>query len=300
MALPTLTHKLPDSTRLGRAHLKVTNFERAAAVWRDLVGLSILSRDRDSMEMGVGSRVLLAFCASARDEASEASLGLHHVALHIPSDKEFARVAARLGTVGRSFRAVDRTVAKAIYLSDDDGIGIELVLETPHRGRLEVVGGGLRAVSVGGEIHPAALPLDLRPMVGDFIDAAGLAHPLPGGTELGHIHLRVRDLDLTNRFYADTIGFLPLLQVPAFGMYDVGTATRPHLVAFSNWTAADAPDASAAMAGLKWFTISVPSPDVIEGVAGRLAAGGIRFLESTNAVQANDPDGNSIIVTCDD
>lgn len=293
-ALSIHADRLPEATRLGSAHLSVTNLETAARVWRDLIGLSILSRGRDSMEMGVGSRVLIAFTASARQAATEASLGLHHIALHLPSGREFARVATRLGAVGRSLRAVDRTAAKAIYLSDDDGIGIELMLETPHRGRLEVVDGSLRAVSAGGEIRPAGEPLDLG-QLRESIRGSDFRSPLPVGTTLGHVHLSVRDLDVTNRFYADVIGFEPLLQAPAVGMYDVGTSVRPHIVAFSNW-AARSMNTRPGAAGLRYFTIEVTSRDAVTGVAERLACNGIQFLESTGTLQTADPDGNRIVV----
>jgi catechol 2,3-dioxygenase len=296
-ALTVHADRLPEATRLGRAHLSVTDLERAARVWRDLIGLSIISRGRDSMKMGVGSRVLIAFSASAREAATEASLGLHHVALHLPSGKEFARVATRLGATGRSLSAVDRTAAKAIYLSDDDGIGIELMLETPHRGRLEVVDGSLRAVSTGGEIRPAGEPLDLG-QLRESIRDLDCRSPLPVGTTLGHVHLSVRDLDVTNRFYADVIGFEPLLQAPSFGMYDVGTSVRPHMVAFSNWAATRSDCMCVGAAGLNYFTIEVPSRDAVTGVAERLACNGIQFLESTGTLQTADPDGNRIVVVC--
>jgi hypothetical protein len=51
-------------------------------------------------------------------------------------------------------------------------------------------------------------------------------------------------------------------------------------------------------AGLRYFTIEVPSRRVLTGVAERLACNGIQFLESTGTLQTADPDGNRIVVIC--
>ena len=59
--------------------------------------------------------------------------GLYHVAIHLPNEEEFARVLARLAAARVPQAPTDHVFSKATYLSDPDGIQLELTLETPER-----------------------------------------------------------------------------------------------------------------------------------------------------------------------
>ena len=48
---PTL---VPTTSRLGPVHIAVTDAERALSVWRDMVGLTVLSREDERISLGAG------------------------------------------------------------------------------------------------------------------------------------------------------------------------------------------------------------------------------------------------------
>ena len=73
------------------------------------------------------------------------------------------------------------------------------------------------------------------------------------------------------RFYTERIGFKPHIASPAFGMFDGGTATRPHIVAFNNWGGGNLPKPSASSAGLQSFTIELPAAE-LDALGPSLAA----------------------------
>ncbi|TJU93491.1 MAG: catechol 1,2-dioxygenase, partial [Mesorhizobium sp.] len=50
---------LPQATRLGPVHLRVTDIPAALIVWRDTLGLAVLGEDAATAELGAGGRKLI-------------------------------------------------------------------------------------------------------------------------------------------------------------------------------------------------------------------------------------------------
>ena len=102
-----------------------------------------------------------------------------------------ALVAAGAHIVGSS----DHGVSKSLYLTDPDGLGIEVYADRPrsewHRD--------------GRQLLMATEPLDVRGVVA----AAGGEQwsGMPDGTRLGHVHLFVANLDEGEKFYHAGLGF---------------------------------------------------------------------------------------------
>ena len=123
--------------------------------------------------------------------------GLYHFALLLPDRTDLARWLAhaardRVPLVGLS----DHFVSEALYLSDPDGHGIEIYWDRPRagwEGRVE---------------RMTTLRLDVDDLLGELDNA----HPepfdrLPDATRMGHIHLKVAEIDETIAFYSGVLGF---------------------------------------------------------------------------------------------
>ena len=83
--------------------------------------------------------------------------------------------------------ASDHGVSEALYLSDPDGLGIELYADRPR----ELWEGQVRE-------RMTTLPLDVENLLAELDDPA--VEPfdgLPDRTAVGHVHLRVADVDAT-------------------------------------------------------------------------------------------------------
>ncbi|MER9384697.1 VOC family protein [Mesorhizobium sp. M0435] len=286
--------QLPDGTGLGAVDLRVTDIDRALDVWRDIFGLSVLAKEKGKVELGAGGRLLVVLHASAQQRLQTKSLGLYHVAIHIPSRKEFARAAARLGAAGYKHSASDHLATESIYLADPDGNGIELTFETFHRGRFENIDGGVRAVAADGSTHSGLEPLRIEELLGELKGDTSLHDPLPVGTYVGHIHLHIADPKKTTSFYADILGFEAWICAPRFGMYDAGTPSRRHIVAYNTWAGPDATRTTPDTAGLEQFLIEVPTKDALDGVTRRLNAANIPWKSDGKAILSSDPDGNQL------
>ncbi len=261
----TLTEAAPApatvaaGTRLGPVHIAVTDAERALTVWRDLVGLSEIRRDERTIELGAGGRTLVVLHANAERPVVKNTSGLYHVAIHVPTRKDLARVTARLIAARYYNSPTDHLVSEAVYLWDLDGNGIEMTFETPSRGKLTSDGNDYFGITTDGRRTSGRDPIDVRGLLGELAPGDDLAAPLPAATRIGHVHVHVSALDAAMDFYSRVIGFRRLMLAGRIGMGDVTMDYPPHIIAFNTWAGVGAPQAPAGSAGLRWFTIVVPS-----------------------------------------
>src|SRR6185295_2149276 len=87
---------VPSTTHLGPVHIAVTEPERALSVWRDQVGLTVLSREAERIDLGAGERTLVVLHPGAKRPVVPNTAGLYHVAIHLPTRNDLAAAVARL------------------------------------------------------------------------------------------------------------------------------------------------------------------------------------------------------------
>lgn len=292
-ATSTTTRLLPDGTRMGAVHLSVTNDERALAIWRDVVGLTLISRDDTVLRLGIGDRVLIVLYVEADRPAPPRSLGLYHVAIHVPTRADLARLVTRAMRAGLRIGPTDHLVTEAVYLWDHDGLGIEITFETPWRGAIGSPVKGAYATTSDGEPHSGREPLDLADLMNEIRNDATPDAALPEGTRIGHVHVHVNDLDRAMRFYAGTLGFETLVMMRDWGMGDAGLGYMPHAVAFNIWSGMRARQPPADAARLKWFEIEIPAA-AKPGIISRLTAVDAPAVQTSKGIETADHSGNRI------
>ena len=114
---------LANATRLGPVHLRVVDIPAALPVWRDVVGLATLSRNNGTAELGVDGRTLIVLHGEATTVQPPKSRDLFHVAIHVTTRKELARVVA-LASVARRLGEAHMPSLQtggALELSDPEG-----------------------------------------------------------------------------------------------------------------------------------------------------------------------------------
>jgi catechol 2,3-dioxygenase len=283
---------LPKDTRLGPVHIAVTDETRALAVWRDLVGLTVLGRDEAGIRLGVDGRTLIVLEPGAERPVVKNTSGLYHVALHVPTRKEFARITARFVASRFPNSPTDHLVSEATYLWDLDGNGIEITFETPWRGSFKSDGDSFYALTADGRRHSGRDAIDLDGLFAELTEGNDLRAPMVPGTRVGHVHLHVGDLDPAMEFYSGAIGFERLMLNKRVRMGDAGLGYQPHAIAFNTWAGTGAPQAPAGSSGLRWFTIEVPTAADLDAIRGRI--GEVRDMEG--GFEATDPAGNRVSV----
>lgn len=286
---------LPLTTALGPVHIAVTDRHRALAIWQDVVGLELLAETGNELVLGAGGSPLIVLETGATGPVVPRSIGLYHVALHVPRRVDLAQLAVRALQRNVRISPTDHLVSEAIYLWDLDGNGIEMTFETPWRGTLgDPDKGETYAVTAAGKPHSGRDPIDLDELLAELGPAPVLQPHLPAGTRIGHVHLHVNDLGRAMTFYRDVLGFAGFLLIHSFGMGDVGLDYTPHSIAFNIWAGPEAQPAPPGASGLRWFTVVVPDATTLDGVRTRLGALDFAYEEIEGGIAARDPSGNLV------
>ncbi len=287
---------LPLTTSLGPVHIAVTEREKALTIWRDVVGLELISEVGNELRLGVGSKVLIVLETGAVRPVVERTTGLYHVAIHVPERVHMAHLAVRALQRRVRIAPTDHLVSEAIYLWDVDGNGIEITFETPWRGTLGDPESGSYATTSDGEPHSGREPIDMDDLLGELGENPTIAPTMPSGTRIGHVHVHVNDLYQSMAFYRDGLGYGGLFIIKSFGMGDVGLDYTPHAIAFNIWAGPNAKQAPAGSAGLRWFTIVVPDIQTLDDIRARLTAHSFRFDDVDGGIEVRDPTDNLVKV----
>jgi catechol 2,3-dioxygenase len=286
---------LPLTTTLGPVHLAVTERDKALAIWQDVVGLDLIAEAGGVLTLGAGGVPLIVLHTGAVRPVVPRSIGLYHVAIHVPTRADLAQMAVRALERNVRISPTDHLVSEAIYLWDLDGNGIEITFETPWRGSLgDPDKNESYAVTAEGRPHSGREPIDLNGLLAELGPAPVLQPRMPVRTRIGHVHVHVNELHRAMDFYRDVLGFAGFMLIHSFGMGDVGLDYMPHTLAFNIWSGPNASLPPASAAGLRWFTIVVPDGETLNGVRERLAGAGRPIEAVENGIETTDPFGNRI------
>ncbi|CAA9366625.1 MAG: Glyoxalase family protein [uncultured Gemmatimonadetes bacterium] len=192
-------YRLPDATRLGRVRLQVADLDRSLGFYQGLVGLRLLRREDGMAELGAPESdevlVELRERPGVRPVPYRGLIGLYHFAILLPDRASLGRFLRHLGASGVRAGMSDHLVSEALYLTDPDGLGLEVYADRPRSTWLHHE----------GQLAMTTAPLDIRDVL-----AAGGDQPwsgVPAGTVIGHVHLYVDDIEAGAAFYHERIGF---------------------------------------------------------------------------------------------
>jgi catechol 2,3-dioxygenase len=279
-------------TGMGAVHLAVMDGQLASRFYRDYVGLTELLSEGDEIRLGVADRELLVLHPGAERPVVKGTSGLYHLALLVPDRRELARVIARLGALGWDQYPTDHVMTKANYLWDPDGNGIEIYTESPEDGTMGFANGNFVAYDKEGKPRSGRDPIDMDELFSHLAKDDRLEAPMPAATKMGHVHLHVGDVKEALRFYSDLVGFDVMGEVPGVGFVSAGG--YHHHVGLNTWAGKGARPAPPGSAGLREFTIEVPSKRDLDDVVGRLEHGEIKVSETADGFAASDPSSNRV------
>src|SRR5688572_3651434 len=179
-------YRLPDTTRLGPVRLQVADLGRSLDYYQRVLGLRLLDGGSQALLGAEGEEdplVVLREHPGVRPVPRSGLLGLYHFAILLPDRQGLGRFVAHLGTLGEHAGSADHAVSEALYLTDPDGLGIEVYADRPrsqwqHHDR---------------QLYMTTDRLDIRSLLAAGGDRAWTG--MPAGTTMGHVHLHVGDLD---------------------------------------------------------------------------------------------------------
>ncbi len=277
-------YRLPDALRLGPVRLQVAELGRSIRYYDRVLGLRTTQRDEGSVVLAAQGDetplVVLDELPGARPVPRRGRLGLYHFALLLPDRASLGRFVAHLRALGEYFGSADHLVSEALYLTDPDGLGIEVYADRPRANwRMQ-----------GGTLAMATDPLDLD----DLVRAAGgqTWSGTPAGTRMGHVHLHVGDLERAGAFYHAALGFDRIvLNFP--GALFMSTGGYHHHLGTNIW-AAGAPPATSGDARLLEWALRLPEQSDVEAAARSLTGSGYQISRDSGDAVAADPWGTPV------
>jgi catechol 2,3-dioxygenase len=277
-------YRLPADIELGMVRLQVGDLDRSVGYYDRVLGLRVLESTAETATLvAQGADLPLVELVELRGAAPvprRGRLGLYHFALLLPDRPSLGRFAAHLAALGEYAGMADHLVSEALYLTDPDGLGIEVYADRPRSSWREQ----------GGALAMATDPLDLD----DLARAAGTLPwtGMPAGTRMGHIHLHVGELEAAAAFYHGGLGLdRVVLNFP--GALFMSAGGYHHHLGTNTW-AAGAPTATAGDARLLDWTLRLPTPSDVDAAARSLAASGHKVRRDSGDTVATDPWGIEI------
>lgn len=288
---PPHGYRLPAATRLGPVRLQVSDLARSLAYYTEVLGLDVQAREGPRAVLGAhdDTRPLVELLADAavRTMRPRARLGLYHFAILVPDRASLGRFVRHAAEHDVRLGAGDHLVSEAVYLSDPDGLGIEVYADRPRDTWRRL----------GRELMLATDPLDV-----DGVLAAAGDTPwtgTPPGTVIGHVHLHVGDLAEARRFYSEGLG-LDRITWRYPGALFLGAGGYHHHLGTNTWAGPSARAPERDEARLLEWTMVLPTPDDVAAVERSLAqAGRPAARASIDAILATDPWGTAVRVQSD-
>jgi catechol 2,3-dioxygenase len=273
-----VTASLPETLRLGPVRLTVSDLDRSVAWYQRALGLRIQRLVPPTAELGDGETTVLILDEDATAHPARRHAGLYHYALLYPSREELARAAVRLAATRTPIQgASDHGTHEAIYLSDPDGLGIELAADRPR----EVWPTPEEEFGRGGP-----LPLDLESLLATT--AGEEPRPQVGpGLRVGHVHLHVGSVAEGLSFYRDLIGFDVWALLPSAAFVSAGG--YHHHLGFNTWLGEGVAPTPPDTVGLRNWTIELEDPDQVAAVRARLDAAGVHTTDDGHGFATADP-----------
>jgi catechol 2,3-dioxygenase len=209
------------------------------------------------------------------------STGLYHFAIRVPSRRALAMMIRRLEEMQWPVQGyADHDVSEAVYLADPDGIGIEIYSDRP-RDEWPLRGGQVEMVTEPLELDRLMRELDTWPGEWEGIDPA---------TDIGHIHLRVSNLEASDEFYHRVLGF-DVMQRDLPGALFLAAGGYHHHIGANTWASLGAGRPPADAVGLISFGVLVPDAATLRELTKRLnAAKAPATNQDDGSVRAADPD----------
>jgi catechol 2,3-dioxygenase len=264
----------------------VADLARSLEWYRRVLGLEPLDRSDPVACLGVpgtdGPLVELRERPGAAPVPRRGRLGLYHYAILLPDRPALGRFLRHLSELGERAGMSDHFVSEALYLTDPDGLGIEVYADRPRSAwRYE-----------DRQLTMTTIPLDVEAL----LRAAGGERwsGMPSGTVLGHVHLFVADLERAAAFYHAGLGLdQTVWSYP--GALFLSAGGYHHHLGINTWATGAVPAGLNEARLLEWEVVVPSFSGAAEAIASIAAADGA-VEPSTDGGVARDPWGTAVRV----
>ncbi len=284
----TAVATLPDTLRLGPAHLTVSDLDGSIVFYERSLGLQQHGRGGGTAALGAGAEDLLVLHEEPGAAGGGRNAGLYHFALLFSTREDLARAVIRLAeSRTRIEGASDHGVSEAIYLRDPDDHGIELYADRPREAwptpRTE-----------GERVEMYTIALDMKSLLAT-VAGEPPQQQAGDGLVMGHLHLHVGDVQRALRFYRDVLGFEVMVNLGSAAFVSAGG--YHHHLGFNVWLGKDVEPRPEGTAGLRHWVVVLKQPAEVDAVRRRVVAAALPLDEREGGLLVRDPWGTAVIIS---
>ena len=266
------SHKSP--LHIGAVTLIAKDRLALGRYYQEVIGLEVIAKDDDRLSLGSGGEATLHLLG--RPDAkleSPRSAGLFHTAFLLPSRSALGHWFKGTLERGAQFQgASDHGVSEAFYLTDPEGNGIEVYADRPRD-----------SWPKRGEGYAMTTDrMDVEGVVNAGLEEKG-ASGFPPQARIGHVHLRVGDIEAVQAFYREGLGLAEMDRRPGGVFY--GAGGYHHHLATNQWQSNGAGQRANGTTGLAEVEIAVSAPAMFTGMAERFSH------KNSSPIRVTDPAG---------
>ncbi|WP_051221257.1 VOC family protein [Eremococcus coleocola] len=210
---------------LGPVRLNVAGLDRMSRFYQEHLGMDLLASDEKSRTLGVPSRPLVILNQAEDQVETQASNGIYHFAILLPS-------RAALGNVLRHFirmqtpliGASDHGYSEALYLEDPEGNGIEIYRDKDQSEWTIYEDGTIKAITIEMDANGVFAAADKPDQV----------LKLEKDSVMGHFHLSVTDTQKAQEIYGQALNMKDKTPMPTATF--LASGSYHHHVAANRWS----------------------------------------------------------------
>ncbi|MGF9976086.1 VOC family protein [Viridibacillus arvi] len=292
---------LDAATQVGSVILKVKDLERQIAFYENVVGLVVLERSTQHVKFGGkgSNNVIFELEKTAEKLQPAKSTGLFHTAFLLPSREAFATKFfeilrnketidspieqssrfphfERYIPIARLDSASDHGYSEAFYIYDIEGNGIEIYADR-NRDDWDKYPSGSNPLNFK----------ELAPLANFETDGK-----LPAETIIGHVHLRVANIEESADFYINKLGFEEQMIIDT--AFFISAGGYHHHLAGNVWSGKGLQKAADNESGLKEVRFKLPTIESFE-TAKNYIKQQIQIQDLRDEFVVEDPSGNRIV-----
>lgn len=293
--------------KVGSPVLRVRDIDKMVMFYETKLGLQVKRRHQDDYgnavyELGFvhidypeDSLLQLHHDPNAKN-ASPHSAGLFHFAILVPNRESLASTYLALKNSGVYYDGfADHLVSESLYLRDPENNGIEIYRDRPARDWPR---------DSEGNILMDTLPLNLQSIIAEM-DRLESENPVafPIGARIGHMHLKVTNLERSIKFYHRILGFDITVDWRSMGAAFLSAGGYHHHVGMNTWHSMNGEVHSNDVLGLENFTITVPDISSFNRIRSAIKSHHLSSEEKQkeqksyeNQLMVSDPDGIQIVI----
>lgn len=273
--------QLAETTHTGLVTLKVADLEKQTAFYTDVIGLRVLSKKDDAVSFGTEDGVPLLILTKVENPLPlSRRTGLYHVAFLLPSRQALGDALIHYLSIDAPLvGASDHGYSEALYLSDPEGNGIEVYRDKPV---------DQWDIREDGEIIGVTEEMDAQGVVNE---ATQKWNGFPSGTKVGHVHLKIADLQKTEDFYTDILG-LSLKNNYGNQAKFFATGNYHHHIGSNIWMGRNVPAMTEHDLGLAYYSFYVTQDEELARIESHWAEQKVPFeKDEQGSLWILDPNG---------